>query len=109
VTKVQHVRSKTENYFLVLTIRSQDLPPNREALYKPLIADLKKLEDGIPFRGGLLKAGLLVHLGDNLEAHLVSGLSQCFSSKDVCRQCHIQVGVFVTQLASKWNCLLGGG
>jgi hypothetical protein len=90
--KIFYFRSATENYFLVLSIRSQDLPPNREALYQPLIADLKKLEDGIPFQGGLLRAGLLIHLGDNLEAHLVSGLSQCFSSKDVCRQCHLQVG-----------------
>jgi hypothetical protein len=88
------MRSKTENYFLVLSIRSQDLPPLREALYQPLIADLRKLEEGVSFQNGVLKAGLLIHLGDNLEAHLVSGLSQCFSSKDVCRQCHIQVPVF---------------
>jgi hypothetical protein len=60
-------------------------------VYQPFIADLRKLEEGILFRDGILKAGLLVHLGDNLEAHLVSGLSQNFSRKDVCRACHIQV------------------
>jgi hypothetical protein len=30
----------------------------------------------------------LCHLGDNLESHTVGGFSTCFSSYDICRQCH---------------------
>jgi hypothetical protein len=48
------------------------------------------LEAGITVNGKKVKAGLLCHLGDNLEAHVVAGLSQCFSTGYVCRQCHIQ-------------------
>jgi hypothetical protein len=52
---------------------------------------MKKLESGIPFGNRILKAGLLAHIADNLEAHIVSGLSYNFSSKDICRLCHLQV------------------
>lgn len=84
-------RSKTDFYFLVLSVRSKDLKNNRSAVYAPLIRDLKKLEDGVVFGERVLKAGVVAHLADNLEAHQVSGLSMCFSSKDICRLCHAQV------------------
>ena len=37
-----------------------------------------------------MKCGILCYAADNLEASLVGGYSACFSSKDVCRVCHIQ-------------------
>jgi hypothetical protein len=37
----------------------------------------------------LLKCGLILHAGDNLESHSVGGFSTCFSSLDICRFCHI--------------------
>ena len=62
-------------------------------IYKPLIDDLLKLEAGIwldfPVRR-LVKCGVLIHAGDNLESHSVGGFSMNFSSKDVCRFCHQQ-------------------
>jgi hypothetical protein len=87
----KHLRSRTENFFLVLTVRSVDLKGNQQAVYQPLLTDLKKLEEGIPFQDGVLRAGVLAHLGDNLEAHQVSGLSTNFSSGNICRLCHLQV------------------
>jgi hypothetical protein len=87
----KHDRSKIDKFFLVLTVRSKDMKGNREAVYDPLIKDLLKLEEGVPSCSGTIKAGVLAHLGDNLEAHLVSGLSTSFSSKDICRLCHMQV------------------
>ena len=59
-----------------------------------MIDDLQILEtDGVdvevPFKQNI-KAGLLLYSGDNLESHLVGGFSASFSSKDVCRHCHIQ-------------------
>jgi hypothetical protein len=33
----------------------------------------------------------VAHLADNLEAHLVAGLSCNFASRDICRLCHLQV------------------
>jgi len=87
----KHLRSKTENWFLALSVKESDLKLNREAVYKPLVDDLLRLEAGIPVGDdNILRAGLLCHLGDNLESHLVGGFSTCFSSKDVCRLCHIQ-------------------
>jgi hypothetical protein len=83
-------RSKIENKFLVLSVKNTDLKTFRQDIYKPLLDDLKRLETGITVNGKKVKAGLLCHLGDNLEAHVVAGLSQCFSTGYVCRQCHIQ-------------------
>lgn len=37
-----------------------------------------------------VKCGVLCYAADNLEASVVGGFSACFSSKDVCRTCHIQ-------------------
>jgi hypothetical protein len=36
------------------------------------------------------KYGVLCYSADNLEAHLLGGFSESFSSKDVCRVCHCQ-------------------
>jgi hypothetical protein len=80
-----------ENWFLVLTVRSKDLQRSREAIYTPLLKDLKTLEAGVAFCDGMLKAGVVAHLADNLEAHLVAGLSCNFASRDICRLCHLQV------------------
>ena len=79
------------NWFLVLSARSKDIAGKREEFYEPLIRDLAKLEEGIPYNGGTLKVGVVAHLADNLEAHQVSGLSQNFSHDTICRVCHLQV------------------
>ena len=84
-------RSSINHWFLLLTARSKDLDRRREEFYRPIVEELKILEKGINIGNQLIKVGVVVHLGDNLEAHCVSGLSCCFSSKDVCRHCHIQV------------------
>ena len=55
--------------------------------------DLKTLESGIVIDFPMtrrVKCGVLCYAGDNLEISLVGGFSACFSSKDVCRVCHIQ-------------------
>ena len=55
--------------------------------------DLQTLESGIVIDFPVtrrVKLGVLCYASDNLEASLVGGFSACFSSKDVCRVCHIQ-------------------
>ncbi len=84
------IRSKTENKFLILSVKEKHLKKHQCEVYKPLIDDLKLLETGVTVNGKAFKAGLLVHLGDNLEAHLIAGLSTCFSSGYVCRVCHVK-------------------
>jgi hypothetical protein len=84
------IRSKTENKFLVLSAKNIHLKTYRQDIYKPLLEDLKRLEAGITVNGQTVKAGLLCHLGDNLEAHVVAGMSQCFSAGYICRLCHMQ-------------------
>lgn len=87
----KYLRSRTENWFLALSVKEHDLKLDREAVYSPLIEDLLRLEKGIPVGDGkILRAGLLCHIGDNLESHIVGGFSACFSSGDVCRLCHLQ-------------------
>jgi len=87
----KHLRSKTENWFLALSIKENDLKLGREQVYKPLVDDLLRLEEGIQLDdGSILRAGVLCYIADNLEAHLVGGFSACFSSKDICRVCHMQ-------------------
>ena len=64
-----------------------------EIIYKRMVEDLIKLEGGmlvnIP-EPEMIKVGLLLHAADNLEAHLLGGFSGSFSSKSICRFCHIQ-------------------
>jgi len=86
------INSKTENKFLVLSVKDSHLKIYRQEIYKPLLEDLKKLEAGVAVNGHSVKAGLLCHLGDNLESHIISGIKQSFSGGYVCRQCHIQHG-----------------
>lgn len=87
----KHLRSKTENWFLVLSVRESDLKLHREEVYAQLLQDLTDLEEeGVCINGQWIKAGLLAHIGDNLEAHTIGGFSLNFASKDVCRICHIQ-------------------
>jgi hypothetical protein len=62
----------------------------RDAMLKPLIEDLLKLEAGVQVGNGIVKAGVVAYLGDNQESHAVAGMSICFSSYDVCRICHQQ-------------------
>jgi hypothetical protein len=65
------LRARTENFFLALMVKDADLKDNRLQVYSRLIADLKHLEThGIQLQNGtVVKAGVVAHLGDNLEAH----------------------------------------
>jgi hypothetical protein len=54
------------------------------------VDDLKKLEAGVQIGGKTIKMGLICYSADNLEASVVGGFSQCYSSSDVCRICHQQ-------------------
>jgi hypothetical protein len=64
----KHFRSKTDNFYLVAIVKESDLKSNRLAVYKPILDDLKKLEAGVLMgNAGLVKAGVLAHLTDNLE------------------------------------------
>lgn len=84
----KHNRSKTENLFLVMSVRESDLKKNRNTIYRVLVEDLKELENGIVHDGKLLKAGLLCQIGDNLEQHLVGGFKQSFAQNEICRYCY---------------------
>lgn len=86
----KHLRSKTENWFLVMMVNEHDLKKNRDVVYKTLVDDLKRLEEGVLVGSRVIQMGIIAHLGDNLESHTVGGFSCCFSSKDICRVCHLQ-------------------
>jgi hypothetical protein len=55
----------------------------------------------------MFQAGLLCHLGDNLESHGVAGFSTCFSSSDICRECHLAYNelpdIFGIPTSDKWT------
>ena len=87
-------RSKIDRIQLVAVFKEKLVKQyGLKRIYKQLVEDLKLLEEGITINYPIqkkVKCGLLIHPADNLEAHSVSGFSQSFSSKDICRFCHCQ-------------------
>ncbi len=63
---------------------------NYTHFFKPLLDDLKRLEAGVQIGGKTVKMGLICYSADNLEASIVGGFSQYYSSFDVCQICHQQ-------------------
>ena len=88
-------RSQIDRLQLGLIVKEKILKKyGYSRIYKKLLHDLRMLETGIEIGSPprLVKCGVLLHVADNLEAHEVGGFSTCFSSKSVCRWCHIQYG-----------------
>ena len=87
-------RSQVDRMQLVMIVREKFIKKyGFGKIYKILLDDLKKLEDGIIVKNPvprLVKCGVLLHSGDNLESHSVGGFSTNFSSLDICRFCHCQ-------------------
>ena len=64
-----------------------------DVIFQKMREDLLKLEEGIMVdfpEPKTIKVGVCLYVADNLEAHQMGGFSACFSSKSVCRFCHIQ-------------------
>jgi hypothetical protein len=51
----KHLRSKTENIFLILSVKEKDLQEFRQAVYQSLLTDLAKLEKGVVVGGQIIK------------------------------------------------------
>ena len=85
-------RSKIDRIQLALVFKDSLVKKyGYKVIFKPLIEDLKKLEEGILVDFPIEKRvqlGLLAYSGDNLESHNLGGFSRCFSSKSICRFCH---------------------
>ena len=78
-------------------------------IFKRLLEDLVILEQGIMMNvpePKLNKFGLLIYCADNLESHTIGGFSASFSSKSVCRMCHIQYNQLEDDIMhhAKWTC-----
>ena len=87
-------RSQIDRLQLTLIVKEKLLKKyGYVRIYKKFVEDLVKLESGVTVEKPIhktVKCGLLLHVADNLEAMEVGGFSSCFSSKSVCRWCHIQ-------------------
>ena len=87
-------RSQVDRLHLVMVFREKLLKKySLQTIYKRLVKDLMTLEAGIIINFPMsrrVRCGVLCYAADNLEASTVGGFSACFSSKDVCRTCHIQ-------------------
>ena len=87
-------RSQIDRFQLLMIFREKLLKKySYKTIYKNLVEDLKKLELGVVVNFPMtrrVKCGILCYSADNLEASLVGGFSACFSSKDICRVCHIE-------------------
>ena len=87
-------RSQIDRLQLALIFREKLLKKySYKIIYKKIVEDLIKLENGILINipeEKNVKVGLLVHAADNLEAHTLGGFSSCFSSKSICRFCLVQ-------------------
>ena len=87
-------RSQVDRMHLAMVFREKLLKKySMKVIFSRLVTDLKRLEEGIVVQAPdhqVFRFGLLLYSADNLEAHTLSGLSCSFSSKSVCRVCHIQ-------------------
>lgn len=87
-----HLRSNTDNMFLVLLCVENDFKRFGIAkVFSELLADLKSLEtDGIDVDGETVKGGLYCIAGDNLGSHCIGGFTENFScSQYFCRYCEV--------------------
>ncbi|KAK3919983.1 Catalase-peroxidase [Frankliniella fusca] len=85
-----HLRTHTSTIFLVALCKKKDF--NHESLYGYIIEKLKPLEStGIAIPGhGIVKAGLVFVVGDNLGSHELGGFNENFSKAQYfCRYCCI--------------------
>ena len=89
----KYLRSKTDRMQLCMVFREKLLKKyGHSVIFQRLVEDLQVLETGIMVSVPVerkVKLGVLIYSADNLEAHSLGGFSCCFSSKDVCRWCHI--------------------
>ena len=110
----KHLRSKIDRIQLVAVFKEKLIKKfGFEKIYKQLVKDLKVLELGVKVTHPverIVKCGVLIHPADNLEAHCVGGYSQSFSSRDICRFCHIQhedladnIHDYDSKVHAKWN------
>ena len=85
----QYYRSKIDNTHLVAVFKEKLVKKyGYNKIYEKIVKDLLILENGIQLSYPVtrtVKAGLLMHPCDNLEAHCLGGFSPTFSSKDICR------------------------
>lgn len=87
-----HLRSNTDNIFLVLLCVENDFKHFGTAkVFSELLTDLKSLEtDGIILDGKTIKAGLYCIAGYNLGSHCIGGFTENFScSQYFCRFCEV--------------------
>ena len=99
----RYQRSSVDRLQLGLVFKEKLLKKHSYSkIFQCLVNDLMVLEkDGIEVQEPVerrVKAGVLLYCGDNLESHLVGGFSASFSSKDVCRHCHIQYSDLQTNI-----------
>ena len=91
---VKNQRSKIDRLQLVMVFREKLLKKySLHTILKPFVDDLLKLESGVEVQipmPKIIKCGILCYVADNLEASTIGGFSTNFSSKDVCRICHIK-------------------
>lgn len=83
-------RSKVDPLQLLLLCKEKDVAYfGLPRVLEPVMEDLKDLEiNGVEIRGELVKATVLVLLGDNLGTHTIGGFVESFStSKFFCRYC----------------------
>ena len=98
----KHHRSQVDKIQLAMVVKEKLIKKyGYRRIYKQLISDLQKLENGIYVESPvprLVKCGVLLHAGDNLESHAVGGFSLSFSSRSICRFCHIQHSDLVNRI-----------
>lgn len=82
-------RSKVEPLQLILLCRQKDFDYfGHEAVFRPLMEDLKSLEDGINDKDKIIQGSLFAIMGDNLGSHCIGGFTENFSSAThSCRYC----------------------
>ena len=85
-------QSESDRFQLVMLVRELDLKYfGQDAVFRPLLNDLKKLETtGVPVENEFVQGTIAMFLGDNLGSHSIGGFLENFSAcVHVCRFCMI--------------------
>ena len=83
-------QSKLNSIMVVMAARYNQIKEVGQDIFRNIVNDLKILEEGVLIKGKLVKAGLLIYSGDNLESHHIGGFQTNFNKGYICRFCLIK-------------------
>lgn len=90
-----HINSKLKSIFLVAKFNCKDLKNGKvsfDDILKPVLEDVKILEEGVHLNNDLHHGSILTISADNLGGNSIFGFVECFNASHYCRYCTADIG-----------------